>query len=157
MNPAPPSDGLARLRPRAPPAERLASLRASRRYCAPLALRSVLRYAAEMFVDIQALFERQLTYPNPDARDQLNRLVGLDESVGDPGRQLMRRERHFLQPRRAGLETRLQRGTRIRCDVQVRHDDTGSAARPRHLGAGRNLFPVNQMLSRFGNLKPSPR
>src|SRR5205085_151404 len=78
-NPAPPSDGLARLRPRAPPAERLASLRASRRYCAPLALRSVLRYAAEMFVDIQALFERQLTYPNPDARDQLNRLVGLDD------------------------------------------------------------------------------
>ena len=32
-----------------------------------------------MFVDIQALFERQLTYPNPDARDQLNRLVGLDD------------------------------------------------------------------------------
>jgi len=32
-----------------------------------------------VFVDIQALFERQLTYPNPDARDQLNRLVGLDD------------------------------------------------------------------------------
>jgi AAA+ superfamily predicted ATPase len=31
-----------------------------------------------MFVDIQSLFERQLTYPNPDAREQLNRLVGLD-------------------------------------------------------------------------------
>jgi SpoVK/Ycf46/Vps4 family AAA+-type ATPase len=32
-----------------------------------------------MIIDVQALFERQQAYPNPDARDQLNRLVGLDE------------------------------------------------------------------------------
>ena len=31
-----------------------------------------------MMIDVQALFERQQVYPNPDARDQFDRLVGLD-------------------------------------------------------------------------------
>lgn len=32
-----------------------------------------------MMIDVQALFERQMVYPNPDARDQFDRLVGLDD------------------------------------------------------------------------------
>lgn len=32
-----------------------------------------------MMIDVQALFERQVSYPNPDARDQFDRLVGLDD------------------------------------------------------------------------------
>ncbi len=32
-----------------------------------------------MMIDVQALFERQMAYPNPDARDQFNRLIGLDD------------------------------------------------------------------------------
>ncbi len=31
-----------------------------------------------MMIDVQALFERQMAYPNPDARDSFDRLVGLD-------------------------------------------------------------------------------
>jgi AAA+ superfamily predicted ATPase len=32
-----------------------------------------------MTVDVQSLFERRMAYPQPSARDRLNRLVGLDE------------------------------------------------------------------------------
>src|SRR5689334_7999978 len=32
-----------------------------------------------MMIDVQALFERQMVYPNPDARDSFDRLVGLDD------------------------------------------------------------------------------
>ncbi|HKX92550.1 MAG TPA: ATP-binding protein [Sphingomicrobium sp.] len=32
-----------------------------------------------MMIDVQALFERQMTFPNPDARDRFERLVGLDD------------------------------------------------------------------------------
>jgi AAA+ superfamily predicted ATPase len=32
-----------------------------------------------MMIDVQSLFERQMAYPNPDARDQFNRLIGLDD------------------------------------------------------------------------------
>lgn len=32
-----------------------------------------------MMIDVRALFERQKSYPNPDARDAFERLVGLDE------------------------------------------------------------------------------
>lgn len=32
-----------------------------------------------MMIDVQVLFERQKSYPNPDARDAFDRLVGLDE------------------------------------------------------------------------------
>jgi AAA+ superfamily predicted ATPase len=31
-----------------------------------------------MMIDVQALFERQMVYPNPDARERFHRLVGLD-------------------------------------------------------------------------------
>lgn len=31
-----------------------------------------------MIIDVQALFERQRSFPNPDARDAFNRLIGLD-------------------------------------------------------------------------------
>lgn len=34
-----------------------------------------------MMIDVQALFERQMAYPNPDARDALDRLVGLDDHI----------------------------------------------------------------------------
>jgi AAA+ superfamily predicted ATPase len=32
-----------------------------------------------MMIDVQALFERQMVYPNPDAREAFDRLVGLDD------------------------------------------------------------------------------
>ena len=32
-----------------------------------------------MMIDVQALFERQMVYPNPDARELFDRLVGLDD------------------------------------------------------------------------------
>ena len=31
-----------------------------------------------MIIDVQALFERQRSFPTPDARDAFNRLIGLD-------------------------------------------------------------------------------
>ena len=34
-----------------------------------------------MIVDINTLFERRLSYPHPDARDRLDRLVGLDDHI----------------------------------------------------------------------------
>ena len=34
-----------------------------------------------MIVDINTLFERRLSYPHPDARDRLERLVGLDDHI----------------------------------------------------------------------------
>lgn len=32
-----------------------------------------------MMIDVQALFERQMSYPNPDSRDRYDRLIGLDD------------------------------------------------------------------------------
>jgi len=34
-----------------------------------------------MIIDVRALFERQMTFPNPDARARLNGLVGIDDNI----------------------------------------------------------------------------
>ena len=56
-------------------------------------------------IDISTLFERRMAYPNPTARDRLNRLVGLDSHkdklakvlglLVNPGRLLRWRDRHY--------------------------------------------------------------